>query len=174
MVAPNKADSATTIKISKFKGRISLLNICYIQGSVDVQADNPQLKFFCWDDNFFFKKNLSSMIPPNFSGQLGFAGLTAQCFNNNDPDCKTLLTLDDKFVNVQNEISFVADMVSQDRDAIPNLSHPPAGSTDVYISRVTLQLLSASACSFQNSPFAKNNGIFIEWFRPRSIKRVVP
>ncbi|MBV4357851.1 glycosyl hydrolase family 28-related protein [Pinibacter aurantiacus] len=138
MMAPAKVDSLPSIKIGKFSGKLNFLNM-YIQGGVSIEANNPDLNLLFWNINFFHKLNVLNAIPAKFSGKLAFAGINAQCFDQKNPLCKDVQTLNDKFVNVSDENKYFNDQTMQDRMSMPaGYQNLGAGVSNIYIGRVSL------------------------------------
>jgi hypothetical protein len=139
MIAPNKADSLPSIKIGRFNGQLSFLNM-YIQGGVAFNdPTNSSLKVLFWNINFYHKMDILSAIPNGIKGQVAFVGVNAQCFDNKNPLCKDVQTVADKFVNVSDENKYFDLMTMQDRGAQPSEYRKlPANTSNIYIGRVTL------------------------------------
>lgn len=137
-IAPHQADSLPIIKIGRFTGKISVMN-AYIQGGLEISPDNPALRFFLWNINFYYKKNIPSMMPARTNAQVAFAGINSQCFYKGDPYCELTKSYEDRFVNIGNENKFVDDMTLQTRQARPvQYAVLPKGVSNIYLSRVLL------------------------------------
>lgn len=137
-IAPRQADSQPIIRIGRFAGKIALMNM-YVQGGIELSANNPSLSLFLWNANFYYKKDILGTIPRTFNGRAGYAGITSQCFYKNDPNCKTTTSYNDRFVNVPDETRFIEEMTRQGLQAAPTpyVVLPP-GISNIYLSRVTL------------------------------------
>jgi hypothetical protein len=74
------------------------------------------------------------------SSRIAMMGISSQCFKSNDPKClsEEPSSLSDVVVNVPNLNTFLANMTSDSRKAMPkayvNLA---AGVSNIYISRVS-------------------------------------
>lgn len=135
-IAPHAFDSMPIIVADKFKGKISLMNM-YVQGSVSIMPDNPDLKFLLWNGHMFFKKDVLGGVPETFKGQIAMLGLTGQCMYKDDPYCAKIWSVDNKTINVKNEDLFLEEMLKQTREAIPrNFEQRSQGASSIYISRV--------------------------------------
>lgn len=138
LMGPRKADTLPTIKVGKFSGKISLMNM-YVHGGIELTANNPQLQFYLWNTNFYRKKMVMETIPKNFRGQLAYSGLTAQCLDKKDPDCKYTRSFEDRFVNIKDINGFINEMTLQDRQSVPQpYVDLPNDITNIYLTRVTL------------------------------------
>lgn len=137
MLAPQNADSGVSVAVGSFKGQISFLN-AYIQGSVSVSPNNPDLKMLMWNIHSYYK-----MDPLQFTKQKGtykgaFAGFTSQCFTGK-PECQNIYSSEDNFLNVPNRNQFISDMVRQDREAMPQkYTRLPGKASNVFMTRVTI------------------------------------
>lgn len=140
MMAPAKVDSLPSIKIGKFNGTISFLNM-YIQGGVAFTDQiNNSAKVLFWNILFYHEMNVLGSIPASMKGQVAFAGINAQCFDSKNPLCKDIQTVNDKFVNVSDENKYFDTMTTQDRLAAPSLyKNLNAGVSNIYLGRVTLE-----------------------------------
>jgi hypothetical protein len=137
-IAPNQGDSISKVRIGRFNGRITLMNT-YVQCGMEMTGNNPNLKFFLWNANFYFKKDIPSIIPRGMKGQVAFAGITAQCFIKEDKDCDQTRSFKDRFVNIRDENKFIDEMTRQTRDAVPvPYTVLPKGISNIYLSRVLL------------------------------------
>ncbi len=137
-MAPTKKDSLPIIKIGEFKGKVSLLNM-YIQGGIEVSADNPGLQFLLWNANMYYKKAPLGAISGVRKGKIAFVGLSSQCFDSSDPDCKAISPHPDTFVNVDDKNAFLEEMISQTYHAMPaRYSHLPSGVSNMYFARISL------------------------------------
>lgn len=137
MIAPNGADSLPTIRIAKFNGRITLMNM-YIQGALALLQDNPGLSLLGWNLHFYYKMAPLSFIRPEASYNGAFLGWSAQCFLPNNPACD-VADMADRLVNVSDTSAFLEELTTADRSAEPLLLHElPKGVSNIYISRVSL------------------------------------
>ncbi|MBC7826428.1 MAG: hypothetical protein H7122_01680 [Chitinophagaceae bacterium] len=138
MIAPVGADSSSVVSISKFNGRISIMN-AYIQGGISVAPENPGLNMLLWNIHFYHAMNPTRFLTrqSNFKG--AFLGLSTQCFQSGDPNCGQILSKEDKLIKVTDEKSFLLEMVAQDRAAIP-IRYPGEASkaSTILLSRVSI------------------------------------
>lgn len=136
MIAPNTADQRPVIRVGKFKGKITLMNM-YLQGAMELNTENPDFSIFGWNLHFYHKVYpLSILVNPKY--KCLFAGLTAQCFSAADPICKEIQTVDDMMMNVSNREAFILDQVKDDRiKPMVNVKRSASWSS-VFISRVTI------------------------------------
>jgi len=137
MVAPVNADSNATVKIGKFDGKISVLN-AYIQGALTVEGKNPSLKFLVWNTHFYHKMRPLAFVTTGSSYQAAFLGLSAQCFDSGKPACAEIISIDDKFINVQKQQSFILESLALDRAAVPRRFVQHRSGTSVFISRISI------------------------------------
>ncbi len=74
MIAPANNDSLPTIRVGKFKGDISLLNM-YVQGGLSVEPANPGLNLLVWNIHFYHKMNVTgpSWTKRSVTGRLSWA-----------------------------------------------------------------------------------------------------
>jgi len=136
MLAPANADSTPTVKVGKFDGSVTLMNM-YVQGGLTVQPDNPALKVLFWNIHVYHKMDALGFVRnPTYKG--AFAGFTAQCFDKSDA-CKVIIPIPDRFPNVGDVNAFFDSQTYQSREGRPLLTRQlPAGVSNIYISRVTL------------------------------------
>jgi hypothetical protein len=136
MIAPNGADSAPTIKIKDFNGKINLMNM-YLQGSVATDPGNSALNLLMWNIHFYYKLNPYEYIKNGKNTRYALLGANSQCFDNREV-CKTVYSIPDKTKGVTDVLGFIENMTALDRSVKPmmyrNLS---AGVSNIYISRVT-------------------------------------
>jgi hypothetical protein len=148
MIAPNGADSLPTVKIGRFDGNISLMNM-YLQGALMVNDDNPGLQLLVWNVHFLHKMNVLDFIGKKASYKGAFLGLNAQCFRPADPACKDILSIPDRLVNEPSATAVLEDMTQEDRRTSPALlKELPAGTSNIYVSRVSFGR-GGTAISFQ-------------------------
>jgi Pectate lyase superfamily protein len=124
MIAPNGSDTAATIRIGKFNGHLSLMDM-YVQGGLWVEKDNPALTLLAWNIHFYHKMDPLDFLRDGANYKGAFLGLNAQCFNTNDPACKLIISIDDRLVNVQDSRPVIFKTL-------------PAGVSNIRISRVSL------------------------------------
>lgn len=137
MIAPNRPDSMPTVRIGKFSGHISLMNM-YLQGALLPQGDNPDLDLLVWNIHFYFKMAPLDFLKNGASYRGGFLGLNAQCFVPTDPACKTITSIPDRLQNIQDVNMFLDKETAFDRLSRPVLyKNLPAGSSNIYLSRVS-------------------------------------
>jgi hypothetical protein len=137
MIAPAEHDSMTTIRIGKFDGQISMMNM-YLQGGLSVQGDNPSLQLLVWNILFYFKLDPLDFLRDPVSYKGAFAGLNAQCFRTNDPACRNILMIGDQFRNIKDSIAFLDTQTAPDRLGVPQLyRNLPAGISNIDISRIS-------------------------------------
>lgn len=137
MIAPYKNDSTTTVKIGKFKGSVSLMNM-YLQGALLPQSDNPDLNLLVWNVHFYFKTDPLAFLGEKSDYKAAFLGLNAQCFRTNDPACRWITCINDRLQNIPNIYAFLDARTAQDRESRPVLLRDlPQGVSNIYISRVS-------------------------------------
>jgi hypothetical protein len=138
MIAPANSDSLPTIRIGKFSGNISLMNM-YVQGGLGVEPENPGLNLLLWNIHFYHKMNVSDLPGKGAGYKAAFLGLSAQCFRANDPACQNIICLADRFQNIQDTLSFLDTQTAQSRESEPLLPQTLApGVSNIIISRVSL------------------------------------
>ncbi|HEX3933650.1 MAG TPA: hypothetical protein VHW43_03160, partial [Puia sp.] len=138
MVAPNSPDSNPTIRIGKFDGHIALMNM-YVQGALLPVGDNPGLDLLVWNIHFYHKMAVLDFLRAGASYRGAFLGLNAQCFRPNDPACKYIISIPDQLVGVPAAESFLDAETAFDRESRPVIFRDlPAGSSNIYISRVSI------------------------------------
>ncbi|HEY6902557.1 MAG TPA: glycosyl hydrolase family 28-related protein, partial [Puia sp.] len=139
MVAPNQADSGTAIRIGKFNGHISLMNM-YVQGALLPEANNPGLNLLVWNINFYHKMNAVDYFlksGPSYKG--AFLGCNAQCFNTADPNCKRVATVPDRLQNVTDVNTFLDQETAPTRETSPqSYKNLNPGVSNIRISRVSI------------------------------------
>jgi hypothetical protein len=149
MYAPTDSDSGTIIRISDFKGKISLLNM-YLLGSIDVKPNSPQLKMLVWNVNNFYKKSPFLFLNQKMDSKIAMMGFTTQCISTSTVKCaiEYPLPVADASINITDQNNFIDDLMKDDRNAKPrpyiNLA---GGVSNIYISRVSVQN-GAIACLF--------------------------
>ena len=147
MIAPNGADSSPVIRIGKFDGNISLMNM-YVQGAIQPRADNPNLNLLIWNINFYHKMDPLAFLRQGTTYKGAFMGLTAQCFNGS-PACKDVESIPDQLQNVRDVGPFLMTATTADRESRPlsflNLS---PGVSNVRISRVSILGVRGRGVSF--------------------------
>jgi hypothetical protein len=137
MIAPYKFDSATTVRIGKFKGSISLMNM-YLQGALEPQADNPDLRLLVWNIHFYYKTVPLEFLKQKTNFQGVFLGLNAQCFRPNDPLCKTMLNVPDEERQAGPLDDFLDSLTAQTRMSVPlPYKQLAPGVSNIYLSRVS-------------------------------------
>jgi Pectate lyase superfamily protein len=137
-IAPNRADSTLTIRIGKFNGHISLMNM-YVLGALSVRADNPALQLLAWNIHFYFKMDPLDFLAKGTNYAGAFLGMTTQCFTANDPLCKTVGYVYDSMVGVKDAESYLEKETAFDRNSKPVLySNLSAGVSNIFISRVSI------------------------------------
>lgn len=137
-IAPYKFDSVTTIRIGKFKGNISLMNI-YFQGAISPLADNPGLNLLGWNIHFYFKMNPFDVLQEHPNYKAAFLGYSVQCFRKDDPACRLIAYLNDQVAGIDNVNAFLETMTRQTREAEPvPFKNLPKDVSNIYISRVSL------------------------------------
>jgi len=138
MIAPNHSDSGIAIRIGRFNGHISLMNM-YVQGALSPEKDNPGLDLLVWNIHFYHKMDVLGFLKRPCSYKGAFIGLNAQCFRGNDPACKGITSIEDKWVNIDDVNGFLEKETSFDRGSRPLLyGELPNGVSNIYISRVSL------------------------------------
>ena len=138
MIAPDRSDSMPVIRIGKFDGNISLLNM-YVQGALTVTGDNPSLNLLVWNIMFYHKMDPLDFLrqQPNYKGV--FAGLNTQCFRSSDPACKDILPVGDQFINVSDPVGYMDRMTGPDQQCEPVLYRElGAGKSNISISRISI------------------------------------
>ena len=138
LISPARYDSATTIRVGKFNGTISLMNM-YVVGALSVQPDNPGLSVLAWNLHFYHKMDPLAFLKAGANYQGAFLGFNAQCFRSNDPACKSIISINDEWRNVRDTGSFLDKQTAFDRDSRPVLFRDVAAQTsNIRISRVSL------------------------------------
>jgi hypothetical protein len=139
MVAPSGADSMPTVKIGKFNGSLTFLNM-YIQGGVAfTDPTSANLKTLFWNIHFYHKMNVINDIPRSMKGQVAFAGINSQCFDDKNPLCKDVQSLGDTFINVPDQNKYFDVMTTQSRKSVPSAyQNLNAGVSNIYVGRVTI------------------------------------
>jgi hypothetical protein len=136
MIAPAKVDSMPTVKIGKFAGNISLMNM-YLQGGILVQPDNPSLNLLVWNILFYHKMDVLGFLNSKANYKGAFLGLNAQCFNAKDTACKSIIPIRDRTTNIQQLNSFLDSQTQEDRNDKPRIfKNLPDGISNIFISRV--------------------------------------
>jgi hypothetical protein len=137
MIAPNRADSLTTVDIESFSGHLSLMNM-YLQGAIYANSNNPGLNLLVWNIHFYFKMDPLEFLRTGANFPCAYLGLNAQCFTNS-PACKDIIAIPDETRNIGDLDSFIDKETAFDRLSRPVLYHNlPAGASNVYISRVSV------------------------------------
>ncbi|MBS1659722.1 MAG: right-handed parallel beta-helix repeat-containing protein [Bacteroidetes bacterium] len=138
MIAPNGSDSMPSIRIGKFNGNISLMNM-YLQGALLPEGNNPGLNLLAWNIHFYHKMDPLDFLRKGGSFKGAFAGLTAQCFVPNSPACKDIISIEDRTQNIPDINAFLDKSTAFDRSAKPvPYGILPAGSSNIYLSRVSI------------------------------------
>lgn len=98
------------------------------------------LKMLIWNINNYHKRNPLLFLKQKMSSKIAMMGITSQCFKSKDKSCLTEdpQSLSDVVVNVSNVKTFISEMTSDNRKAMPkpffNLEN---GVSNIYISRVS-------------------------------------
>jgi len=138
MIAPNRADSSPVIRIGRFDGHISLMNM-YVQGALAPQADNPNLSLLVWNINFYHKMDALYFLRKGANYKGAFLGLTTQCFNASNPGCKNVATIGDQLQNVQDANAFLNAETAIDQASEPlSFGNLMPGISNIRISRVSI------------------------------------
>jgi hypothetical protein len=138
MIAPDNSDSSPAIRIGKFDGLISLMDM-YVQGGLWVSPNNPGLDLLAWNIHFYHKMDPLSFVTPGATYKAAFLGLNAQCFRPNDPACKNIISIEDREVNVPDANVWLDESTAFDRSGKPVLAGSlPAGVSNIRMSRVSL------------------------------------
>jgi hypothetical protein len=138
MIAPGKADSMPTIRIGRFSGHVSLMNM-YVQGGLTVEKDNPGLNLLVWNIHFYHKMDPLSFLDATASYRAAFLGLSVQCFRKGDPVCGGIYCVSDRLQHVTDTARFLDSETAPDRGSEPRLLRELApGASNIYISRVNL------------------------------------
>ena len=141
MIAPAKADSLPTIKVSKFNGNINLNNM-YLHGAVATDPGSSALNMLLWNVHFYFKMNVSEHIKSGPNSAIGLIGANAQCFDKSEA-CKNIISIPDKVYGVRDVNSFMETMTSFGRSSRPiPFTNLPDGVSNIYISRVSISPVS--------------------------------
>jgi hypothetical protein len=152
MVAPASAEKADSngvaIAIGDFKGHISLVNM-YIQGAIAPRMDNPGLDLLLWNDHFYNKMDVLGFLRNGGNSRAAFIGLTAQCFRQQDPACKEIISIPDRLLNQKDTLAALDKGTAFDRESRPvPMKTLPAGTTNIYITRVSLPALASKGIVF--------------------------
>ncbi|MEO5684472.1 MAG: glycosyl hydrolase family 28-related protein [Chitinophagaceae bacterium] len=138
MIAPNHADSNTTIAIGKFNGKVSLLNM-YIQGGIEVNPDNPGLSLLLMNANFYHAMNPLKFVSKKSAFKGVFTGLTTLCFIKDDKKCDQVQQLSDRNNLVQETEPFILSLLADDRFSLPQKYQVKnAAASNILISRVSI------------------------------------
>lgn len=138
MIAPNKADSAVTINIGKFKGKISLLNM-YVQGAIGIDGNNSNLKFFGWNLNFYHKMNPLEFLNAITKYSCFVSCFSSQCFDKREVCTSVPQTFGEYSKNISNKQDFILEMTRPDREAIPMIiDNKGKGVSKIMLSRVSI------------------------------------
>ncbi|MBZ5858007.1 glycoside hydrolase family 55 protein [Flavihumibacter profundi] len=138
MMAPSKADSNPTIRVSSFNGRVSIMN-GYIQGGLQIDPVNEQLKMLAWNLHFYHKMQPDRSIPRNTKAKIAFMGNTVQCFIKGDKQCENPTSVADVLVNIEDQAIFLPEMTADDRLAMPiNIKGYNKGVSNILIYRVSM------------------------------------
>jgi hypothetical protein len=138
MIAPDKADSLPSVRIGKFSGNISLMNM-YLQGGMGVQNDNPGLNLLLWNIHFYHKMNPPAFLDGGVNYRAALVGLSVQCFRANDPACAGIACLPDQQRNIRDVLPYLDSQTAQSRESEPlPLQNLGPGISNIYISRVNL------------------------------------
>jgi len=145
MIAPGKADSNTTIRVNKFKGKVGLMDM-YVQGGLEVMPDNPELELMVWNINFYHKRNPLLFLNNRENYQAFFGGLTGQCFDAKDPACGNFFNIVDREVNTGVTSEFIEEFIVLLRKAKPiRYLAKPAGVSNIHFSRVSISGMFSAA-----------------------------
>jgi hypothetical protein len=143
MIAPNRVDSNTTIRIGKFTGKVCLMNM-YVQGALSPSPADTGLSLLVWNVHFYYKMDPLDFLKGGAAFRAAFMGINTQCFNATDPGCKTIYSIPDTLNNIREVYPFVDAMTLQDRTGSPRLlKELPPGVSNIAISRVTLGSMNA-------------------------------
>lgn len=152
MIAPYGADSNTTVRINKFRGKIALMDM-YIQGGLEVYPDNPALKLMVWNINFYHRRRPLGFLTRKESYQAFFGGLTGQCFDTGDPACNDFFNAPDQEVNVEDTPRFLEEFIGMWRSAVPvRYTARAAGVTNINISRISISEMFSAAIVLDQNP----------------------
>lgn len=149
MVAPNGADSNTTVRINNFNGRIGLLDM-YIQGGIEINPQNPLLKLMVWNINFYHKRRPIDFLSPLKSYMVFFGGITGQCFDSQDPTCNDFFNTPDRELTSGNTNQFIAEFIDSIRASKPiRYSTKPLGISNIYFSRISISDLFTASIALE-------------------------
>jgi len=138
MLAPNKADSLTSIEIGNFTGQISIMD-AYMQGGINVLPNNPGLDIMCWNIHFYHKMDPSQFVNKGGTYRGGFMGFTTQCFTAGRAVCDSIHSKEDRYNNISDRNTFINSMVMQDRQSIPKrFAQLPNGVSNIFLSRLSV------------------------------------
>jgi len=111
----------------------------YVQGALFVTGNNSDLSLLVWNIHFYHKMGVLDFLKAGANYKGAFLGLNAQCFRVNDPDCKSIISIEDKLVNVPELLPFLDSETASDRDTRPVLfKNLAVGVSNIFISRVSL------------------------------------
>ena len=111
----------------------------YLQGGLDVADDNPELRLLLMNIHFSFILDPLKFLNKKASFRALFTGLSTQCFNNNDRKCDQIYKVEETSHLVPNTESFVLQMLSDERNALPKKYEAKNKSaSNIFISRVSL------------------------------------
>jgi hypothetical protein len=138
MIAPAGADSMPTVRIGKFSGNISLMNM-YLQGGIEVRNDNPALNLLLWNIHFYHKMDPSAFLEAAVNYRAALLGLSVQCFRTGDPRCAGIICVPDRMQNIRDIGTYLDTQTAQSRESEPQpLKNLAPGVSNIYISRVNL------------------------------------
>ena len=138
MIAPTPTDSATTIRVGHFSGKVCLMNM-YVQGGLVAVVSNANLNMLVWNVHCYYKMNPVDFVAQGGTFKGAFLGINTQCFNKNDAACANIASVPDLFHNVSDTSRFLDALTAQDRNTRPQMfRNLSPGVSNIYISRVTL------------------------------------
>lgn len=138
MLAPNGVDEKPSIRFGKFSGTISLMN-AYVQGGMTVTTDNPSLKLLLWNIHFMHEMDPLRWGNTKPTYQSYLAGITTQCFRQNDVTCKDVVSRPDKSSNMKNGNDFINETLLDDRRRLPRkFSTVTNSSTNLLLTRISV------------------------------------
>lgn len=148
MIAPNGADSATTVRIGRFNGHICLMNM-YLEGAISALDANPGLNLLLWNVHFYYKMDPLDFLKKDAAYKAALLGLTVQCFTANNPICNDIHSIADRLQNISNAVTFLDAETAFDRDSRPLLPvNLGAGISNVCLSRVSMPSFGGSGLVF--------------------------
>jgi hypothetical protein len=139
LYSPSDADSNAIIKVSNFRGRISLSDM-YLMGTIDVKPNSPNLEMLIWNIHYYYKMNPLSFLQKPTKSKIAVIGISSQCFKSKDANCadESPLSINDSLNNISHARSFISKLSMDNRKAMPRRYKTlKDGVSNIFISRVS-------------------------------------